>query len=193
MVIITDTANSSKKTVTQTATSTGAEASATQQVQASANTAKKSTAVTILIIIAACVGGVAIIWTVFRKWKFGRTKKFDERMQPIDWQPMNDDSNSGLQRATSSASSFHSGMDHHDMSDHGHGSLQPIPNHDFTAGATQQFAPVGGYADLARGSSPSPTMQEALHRGPSINHGYDAGVPLHHQNVYDYNGANSRF
>ena len=145
-----------------------------------------------MIIIAASVGGVFIIWTVFRKWKFGRSKQFDQRMQPIDWQPMNDDNSSaGLQRAASSASSFHSGMDHGDMADHGRAGLQPVPNHDFTAGAAH-LAPVGGYADLARGPSPSPSMQEALHRGPSFNRGYDANVPLHHQTAYDYN-AGSRF
>lgn len=75
-------------------------------------------------------------------------------------------------------------------------SLAPLPEHDFTAGAS--LAPVGGYADLARGPSPQPSMSE-LSRGPSMGSRYDQyGVPLHHQGgggygatqmggVYDYN------
>jgi len=74
--------------------------------------------------------------------------------------------------------------------------LPPIPDHDFTAGPTT-LAPVGGYADLARGPSPQPQMQEALTRGPSLTRPqYDQyGVPLHHQggygpqDPYDYNGG----
>jgi hypothetical protein len=69
--------------------------------------------------------------------------------------------------------------------------LTPIPDHDFTAGPA---APVGGYADLARGPSPQPQMQEALQRGPSINQGYENyqgenGV----QEAYDYNTAGPRY
>lgn len=51
-------------------------------------------------------------------------------------------------------------------------SLTPLPEHDFTAGASN-FAPVGGYADLARGPSPQPQMQEAMQYGPSVNRGYE--------------------
>lgn len=96
-------------------------------------------------------------------------------------------------------------------SDYGHGAgvsaLNPIPDHDFTAGAS--LAPVGGYADLARGPSlvrgvsPQPQMHENLTRGPSMNRAaYDQsyGVPLHHQggsygaaDAYDYNGAAVRY
>jgi hypothetical protein len=70
----------------------------------------------------------------------------------------------------------------HGSSDHGHSyanaygatDLPPLPTHDFTAGS--HLAPVGGYADLARGPSPQPQMQEALARGPSIHQtGYGAG------------------
>ena len=76
-------------------------------------------------------------------------------------------------------------------SDHGHGTtgLQPIPDHDFTAGATLG-APVGGYADLARGPSPGPQMGQ-LNRGPSVNRGFDGyGNP---QAAYDYNGNAVRY
>jgi len=70
--------------------------------------------------------------------------------------------------------------------------LSPIPDHDFTAGAAA-LAPGGGYADLARGPSPQPQMQEALHRGPSVNRGYgDYPAPAHYQGsqeAYDYGNA----
>ncbi|KAK7064359.1 hypothetical protein R3P38DRAFT_2824036 [Favolaschia claudopus] len=167
--------------------------------QQSATSETKSTITTVIIAIAASVGGVAILWTVFRKWKLGHSKKFDERMAPIDWQPTNDD---GIvpahRRSPSRASSFTS-------SAHGHGAgYSDRLDHDFTAAASH-LAPVGGYADLARGPSPQPQMQEAydsqgLTRGPSTTRpGYDAGLPLHHQaghgkaEAYDYNGDAIRF
>lgn len=161
------------------------------------------TALTVIIVIASCIGAVAVGWTVIRKWKFKKSSNFDERMAPIDWQPNNaaDEGIPGLRRNGSTAShgSFHS-AGHNDENFAGRGvgasgygstgvsGLQPIPDHDFTAGPTA-LAPVGGYADLARGPSPQPQMGE-LSRGPSINHGYDPyGVPLHHQGAYDYNGT----
>jgi len=123
-------------------------------------------------------------------------------MQPIDWQPTTED-DSGLptNRRRASHGSFHSGSGHGDpMSDHGHGAqgINPIPDHDFTAGATT-LAPVGGYADLQRGPSPQPQMQMGeLARGPSLTRpAYDAyGVPLHHQGgyeAYDYNATGMRY
>lgn len=100
-------------------------------------------------------------------------------MQPIDWQPSTGDGGDipGMNRRYSNASSFHSGSGHGS----GAAALSPIPDHDFTAGAAN-LAPVGGYADLARGPSPQPMMQE-LARGPSFSHQYQSdpyGVPLHH-------------
>jgi len=161
--------------------------------------------VLVLVVIAASVGGIAILWTIIRKWKLRTSSQFDERMRPIDWQPTtSDDGIPGHTRAGSSASSFHSGSGHDGLGG-GYGStidrgrspspLPPLPDHDFTAGPTS-LAPVGGYADLARGPSPQPQMQETLSRGPSmVRPQYDQyGVPLHHQggygsqNAYDYNG-----
>jgi len=172
----------------------------------------KSTALTALIVVAASVAGVAILWTIFRKWKLGRSSKFDERLQPIDWQPTNPDD--GIipvhRRASSGASSFHSGTGHgnvagrggggygldHNNSDHGHG--LSLPDHDFTA-VPSTLAPVGGYADLARGPSPQPQMHQ-MNRGPSLTRpAYDVGVPLHHQtgyathDAYDYQGGSRRY
>ncbi|KAF7339783.1 Kinase-like protein [Mycena venus] len=186
-------------TITRTSVLAAAETNASPPPQQQSATAeKKSTITTILIVVAASVGGVAILWTVFRKWKLGHSKKFDERMAPIDWQPTNDD---GIipahRRANSRASSFQS-------SAHGNGAgYSDRLEHDFSAPPTH-LAPVGGYADLARGPSPQPQMQEAygqgLARGPSTTRpAYDTGVPLHHQagygqaEAYDYNGdAESR-
>jgi len=116
-------------------------------------------------------------------------------MAPIDWQPTNEESivpAHRLGRTPSNSSSNHHG-------------LQP----DFSTPAAH-LAPVGGYADLARGPSPQPQMQETLVRGPSdrsygaTRPAYDTGVPLHHQagyggygsgdaDAYDYNGDAVRF
>jgi hypothetical protein len=192
-------------TSTQSISST-ASSTATPQAQ-SASSKTKSTTVTVLIAVAASVGGIAILWTIFRKWKLSSSKEFDRRLNPItDWQPTNgeDDLISTLRRAPSSSSSFHSGGGSGD----GHvpsrsaglpsRSADLTLDHDFTAGPSNT-AQIGGYADLARASSTSPPMQQALGRGPSLNHGYDVGVPLHHQtgygthDAYDYNGGSARY
>jgi hypothetical protein len=114
-------------------------------------------------------------------------------MQPIDWQPAGPDDAPALHRTASTVShgSFHSGGPQPEER------LNPIPDHDFTAGPAH-LAPVGGYADLARGPSPQPQqMQEALTRGPSmIRPAYDPyAVPLHHQGAYDTysGGAGARY
>jgi hypothetical protein len=168
------------------------------------------TTLTIIIVLAASVGGCAIIWTIIRKWKFRPSAEFEDRLEPIDWQPTVHDS--GLpthRRVPSNASSFHSaGTEHGGLARSGSQngaatynnnvparSLTPLPEHDFTPGAAT-LAPVGGYADLARGPSPQPQMQESnMQRGLSVNRGYDpfSPVPLHHQggyttqDAYDYN------
>lgn len=163
---------------------------------------------TALIVVASSIAGVAILWTVFRKWKLGRSSKFDERLQPIDWQPTNpnDGALPGVHRRHSGASSFRSGSGHpnsargYGTSDHGHDSpsTYAIPDHDFTAGPST-LASVGGYADLARGPSPQPQMNQ-MSRGPSLTRpAYDVGVPLHHQSgyatqdAYEYPGGSRRY
>lgn len=101
-------------------------------------------------------------------------------MQPIDWDPSQEDDIGipGMNRRHSNASSFHSRLGHASPAT---AVLNPIPDHDFTAGPAN-LAPVGGYADLARGPSPQPMMQ-GLARGPSVSRPYQSeqyGVPLHH-------------
>lgn len=152
---------------------------------------------TVLIIIAVSIGASAIIWTVIRKWKFSPSSNFEDRMQPIDWQPDCGENGGlpGAHRPVSIASSFqsnsHIGSDDHSRAQIGARTLGPLPDHDFTPGPAQ-LAPVGGYADLTRGVSPGPepAMQEALTRAPTINRQYQYdqyGVPLHHgYNAPDY-------
>jgi hypothetical protein len=164
----------------------------TQTPSSSSSTGMPHAAMTVLIVIAASVGAAVIVWTIIRKWKFRPSSDFEGRMQPIDWQPGGND-NVGLpgqHRPLSRASSFHSGSvnGHADdqmrgpMGGYGTTTLNPIPDHDFTPGAAN-LAPVGGYADLARGPSPQPMMQESLGNVPGINRPmqYDQhGVPLYH-------------
>lgn len=165
-------------TQTITASDSTATGSSVAVAASSASSSIPKAALTVIIVIASCVGAIAIGWTVIRKWKFKPSSDFDSRMTPIDWQPSvagTDDGVPGLQRnvSTMSHGSFHS-SGHSDESFAGRGmganygtnSLQPIPDHDFTAGATS-LAPVGGYADLARGPSPGPQMSQ-LSRGPSV-------------------------
>jgi len=163
------------------------------QTSSSSSSGMSHAAMTVLIVIAASVGAAVIVWTIIRKWKFRPSTDFEGRMQPIDWQPgaSNEDTDlSGQHRPLSRTSSFHSasGNAHVDdqvrgpMGGYGGSALSPIPDHDFTAGPAH-LAPVGGYADLARGPSPQPMMQESLGPAPSINRPiqYDQyGVPLHH-------------
>ena len=176
-----------------TLTNTLADTSASASADASTSSATSSggigkTTLTVIIVIASCVGGAIIIWTIIRKWKFSPSAEFEERMQPIDWQPTSDHTSrddgipGSLRRVASNAShgSFHSGSDHDGRSyggygatsDHGHANnyTADLPSHDFTAGPAH-LAPVGGYADLARGPSPQPQMTEA--RG----YGYDTYGP----------------
>ncbi|KAF5323498.1 hypothetical protein D9611_005755 [Ephemerocybe angulata] len=130
---------------------TSVEASSTTVPQLSGAAAQKSSNImTILVAIAASLGGVAILWTVFRKWKLGSSKRFEERLQPIDWKsPSHDDGLPASHPRRNSGSSFNSGRSR------GNG-LSPL-EHDFTAGPSG-VSPVGGYADMSRG--PSPTMRE---------------------------------
>jgi len=144
-----------------------------------ASTAKNTT-LTVLIAIAASVGGIAILWTIFRKWKLSSSKEFDRRLKPIDWHPTNsmDDQIPGLTRRPSVGSLHSSGHGASGASrapsDHSHSN----PFDDFDPA----FVQVGGHADLARGPSPT-QMQERAQYGPSYDHGVTP-LPLHHQSGY---------
>lgn len=194
---VTNTANVVASTITSTQSISATPTDTDVPQLQSASTKTKTTTVTALIAIAASLGGIAILWTIFRKWKLSSSKEFDRRLNPItNWEPTNEDSGehgiiSALRRAPSSSSSFHSGggsaNGHNPSRSAGYGNEHGL-DHDFTAGP----APIGGYVDLARASSPN--MQQTLGRGPSFNHGYnvhdyDNRVPLHHQ----YNGGGARY
>jgi len=43
-----------------------------------------------IIVVAAVVALAGIGWTVFRKSRLGPSRKFDEKMRPIDFSPHND-------------------------------------------------------------------------------------------------------
>ncbi|KAH9944201.1 uncharacterized protein BXZ73DRAFT_87149 [Epithele typhae] len=162
-------ANRSTATITSVVPgSTSSSPSSNNQTTSASTDSKKITTATLTVIVAvaASVGAVALAWTLFRKWKLRPSSNFDDRMQPIDWQPTtNDDSGLPTHRRTNSNAShgsFHSST-HHGTN------ASSLPEHDFTAGPAT-LAPVGGYADLQRGPSPGPQMGE-LNRGPSFNHG----------------------
>lgn len=158
---------------------------------------------TVIIAIAASVGGIAILWTIFRKWKLSSSKEFDRRLNPIDWQPTTGgaDDVDPIRRRASNSSSLRSGAGNgstrggaggYATSSNGHGASNPFDDFDSPAHSS---APVGGYADLSRGPSPTQMQEHGVSRGPSFNRGYDAPVPLHHQAYGQdaYNPAGARY
>jgi hypothetical protein len=137
---------------------------------------------TVIGAIAGSIGGVALIWTIIRKWKFRPSAEFEDRMQPINWQPTDSNDEGLASHRRSVASSFHSAGHESGVtgygatSNHGHS----VANHDFTAGAPS-LMPIGGYADLNRGPSPQPFDAS---RGPSPPmQQYSRNMPIHHQNA----------
>lgn len=137
---------------------TSVQASATVLPELTGAAKVGSNVVTILIAIVASIGGILIIWTIFRKWKLGSSKKFEERMNPIDWRPETNEESGLPSRRLSSGSSYRGPSSAR--------SADPL-DHDFTAGPTHGVSPVGGYADMSRGTSP--TMRER---------GYEFGGPV---------------
>ncbi|KAJ3832489.1 hypothetical protein F5878DRAFT_668906 [Lentinula raphanica] len=84
----------------------------TRSVQASSTASSSATSdsgktagITVVIVIASCVGGITILWTIFRKWKLGCSSKFDQRLQP----PNKDTGIPTHRRCASDTSSFHLG------------------------------------------------------------------------------------
>jgi hypothetical protein len=175
--------------VTRTVESGPATTSAPPQVNGAAKKEIQSTTIIVLIAVAASVGGVFILWTIFRKWKLSSSKEFDRRLNPIDWQPTNGADDDGPMipghGRPRPASVVSSRSGHGPTGSGGYGATRSPssqghsnPFDDFDSPA-KSSAPVGGYADLARGASPNPQMQE------KYSAGYSAGpVPLHHQTRY---------
>lgn len=145
---------------------------------------------------ASCVCAAAL-WTIIRKWKFGASRKFEERLEPVNWEPS---TKAAAMEHDPSAIQLHRG---NSMSSHGHGSQEgqgsrnmasvnnyPVssapdfpPAHDFTAGTYGNgLAPGNNYADIHRGPSPAPSTNY----GPSRQ---DYEVP----NPYEAYGYNSGY
>lgn len=148
-----------------------------------------------LIVAAACVVGAAAIWTIIRKWKFGASRRFEDRLEPVNWEPPatsglpmdeRDPTAVAIARGNSvnsqrARTSFGSSEGTH-LGGPAGGSVAPDfpPAHDFTAGPLH-LAAGAGYADLQRGPSPAPSMNySAYGQQYSTPNPYDA---------YDYNSG----
>jgi len=145
-----------------------------------------------LIVTASCVVGGAVIWTIIRKWKFSPSRHFEDRLEPVNWEPTqasglpHDPTVAALARGVTTANSNRNGSIGSSDDPHAPGRNmtsvhdQPIstvpdfpPPHDFTAGAG---GVAHGYADMYRGPSPNPG-----------NYGrYETPNPY---DAYDYNAG----
>jgi hypothetical protein len=139
-----------------------------------------------LIVAASCVVGATAIWTIIRKWKFGASRQFEDRLEPINWEPpattglpMDERDPAAVVVARGNSVTSHRTRNSYGSSDGsymggagaGPGGMtmagvgdQSVsaapgfpPQHDFTAGPSH-LAPGAGYADLQRGPSPAPNM-----------------------------------
>jgi len=149
-----------------------------------------------LIVTASCIAGAAAIWTIVRKWKFSPSRHFEDRLEPINWEPKggsgidHDPTAAALARAGSHSgtrpSSYMSGDDHGSVRNMSNTQHEPIsmapdfpPAHDFTAGP----AGAGGYVDMHRGPSPAPN---AAYGGAAYGGQYETPNPY---DAYDYNNT----
>ncbi|KAG8824772.1 hypothetical protein FRC19_001066 [Serendipita sp. 401] len=143
-----------------------------------------------LIVAGSCIAGGAAIWTVIRKWKFSPSRHFEDRLEPVNWEPTqssglpHDPTVAALHRGTSQTGGSRRASGDDQASIHmttvsGHNqppvSMTPDfpPPHDFTAG------PSNGYVDMYRGPSPGPNNAYAASHYETPNP-YDA---------YDYNNT----
>lgn len=121
---------------------------------------------TILIVVASSIVGLAIIWTVVRKWKFRSSRSFQDRLAPIDWQPDADKPNgSAPTGAMTEGGSDNASIRRNMFAPDEPSSLAPPP-HDFTAGA----GAMRSASPLPYGRTASPAPQ-ALYRAPSNGSG----------------------
>ncbi|GAA5832131.1 hypothetical protein JCM3766R1_003732 [Sporobolomyces carnicolor] len=145
-----------------------------------------------IIVVASCVAGVAAIWTIIRKTKFSPSKRFESKLEPIDFVPEvpeygsrnhHDRSQSqlsgtvggggmydrgyeaSLARSDSKASLRGQGMA---MSESG-GGLASIPYQQSSSYAQQAYYGEGAYHSSPQLGYPheQPTYYPALQRGPS--------------------------
>ncbi|EJD45785.1 hypothetical protein AURDEDRAFT_114064 [Auricularia subglabra TFB-10046 SS5] len=123
--------------------------------------------VTILIVVGSTIGGLALIWTLVRKWKFRASRSFQDRLAPIDWQPTKKEDSLAPPMLENDNASIRRNMFAPDDAP----ALAPPP-HDFTAvpGGYRTASPMPNPYGRA---SPAPPM--ALYRAPSngSGRGYD--------------------
>lgn len=145
-----------------------------------------------LAVAGGCIAAAAAIWTIIRKWKFSPSRHFEDRLEPINWQPTQSSglehdptvaalARSGSRAGTNRPDSFHS--DHDNMTSVHHEPISMAPDfppaHDFTAGPAG-----GGYMDMHRGPSPAPPA--AAYGGAAYGGHYEAPNPY---DAYDYNNS----
>lgn len=132
-----------------------------------------------LIVTGSCIAAGAAIWTIIRKWKFSPSRHFEDRLEPINWEPTqssglpHDPTVAALERASSrngggsqpGRGSLGSNDEHgggRNMTSVNNDAISMAPDfppaHDFTAGAGAAAYGAGapGYVDMHRGPSPAP-------------------------------------
>lgn len=154
-----------------------------------------------LAVAGGCIAAAAAIWTIIRKWKFSPSRHFEDRLEPINWEPTqasgiaaHDPTAAALGRSASRTGtnnrpgSYISDGDHNtNMSSVHHDQISMAPDfppaHDFTAG------PAGaGYVDMHRGPSPAPG-QYGVGAGAGAYGGHYETPNPNPYDAYDYNSG----
>ncbi|KAG7527483.1 hypothetical protein FFLO_06889 [Filobasidium floriforme] len=155
-------------------------AAAGSSEQGSSKLSVGKTAMIVIIVVASVIVGALAVWTIIRKWKLGPSKKFDERMQPLDFSPhsgmpdpflektRNRFSNSSVSSADRQRRQFVSELDAAEQEKYAYETqpnyLHGVPSHDFTAPPT-----AGGGVASSRYADD-----------------YDYGYPAQQQQQHDY-------
>jgi hypothetical protein len=142
-----------------------------------------------LIVTGACIAAGAAIWTIIRKWKFSPSRHFEDRLEPINWEPTqasglpHDPTVAALERASSrnggSRGSLGSNDEHgqRNMTSVNHDQISMTPDfpppHDFTAGTGGGYGQAAGYVDMHRGPSPAPAAYGGQYETPNPYDTYD--------------------
>ncbi|KAG9011603.1 hypothetical protein FRB94_000784 [Tulasnella sp. JGI-2019a] len=82
---------------------TAASATATSENTTSSSSSIGKNTMIAIAVIAGSIGGAAAIWTLIRKWKLGPSSRFEERMQPIEWNPDGGSGGSGIEKGIGGA------------------------------------------------------------------------------------------
>ncbi|GHJ83656.1 hypothetical protein NliqN6_0058 [Naganishia liquefaciens] len=152
------------------------------------------------IIVVCVVGGIAVgafaLWTIIRRWKLRPSRRFDGRMNPLDFSPTSPDAfyekTHGRAGSTSSADrqrrQFVDELDNddHEVYDHhvhaqqydlagmeGGAALAGVPSHDFTAGVASSYPHHQEPYDMDNADNDE--GYTTLRRGPTTFAGIGAG------------------